>query len=54
MAANKKRTLIEAITSDEPMLWLQLADGDRLPAHREVLALASRCAKGLPPGERAL
>ena len=48
--ASKKRTLLEAILSDEPSLWLQLADGERLPAHRELLALVSRCARGLPPG----
>lgn len=46
----QKRKLLESIASDEPNIWLQLHDGTRLPAHRELLALASSCAKGLPPG----
>jgi hypothetical protein len=46
-----KRTLLEAIASDEPDLWLKLADGgERLPAHRAMVRMASGVAKGLPPG----
>lgn len=46
-----KRTLLEAIASDGPTLWLQTADGSRLPAHRELLLFASQCAKSLPPSD---
>ncbi len=46
-----KRTLVEAIASDEPDLWLKLADGgERLPAHSQLVRMASSVAKGLPPG----
>ncbi|KAI8462193.1 MAG: hypothetical protein J3K34DRAFT_476583 [Monoraphidium minutum] len=45
------RPLLESIDADEPTLWLQLECGARLPAHRELLQLASSCARGLPPGD---
>ena len=49
----QQRTLLDAIASDEPTLWLLLACGARVPAHRELLQFMSSCVKGLPPG-RAL
>lgn len=50
-AVGTKRTLLEAIASDEPTLWLKLASGDRLPAHRELLKFSSGVVKALPPGD---
>ncbi|KAI8466823.1 MAG: hypothetical protein J3K34DRAFT_370689 [Monoraphidium minutum] len=46
-----KRTLLEALADDEPNLWIKLAGGERLPAHREVLRWSSAVVKQLPPGD---
>lgn len=50
-SASRRRSLLDAVDADEPTLWLQLACGARVPAHRELLQFVSSCVKGLPPGE---
>lgn len=50
-SGGKKRTLLEAVATDEPTLWVQLADATRLPAHRDLLRISSTCVRGLPPSD---
>lgn len=47
-SSSRKRTLLEAVASDQPNMWIKLADGQRLPAYKDLLRLASTCARGLP------
>jgi hypothetical protein len=46
-----KRTVVEAIATDNPDLWIKLASGERLPAHRAIVSWSSSVAKELPPGD---
>jgi hypothetical protein len=49
--AMAKRTLLEAIATDNSDLWIKLASGERLPAHRAIVSWSSSVAKQLPPGD---
>jgi hypothetical protein len=54
-----KRSLLDCIATDDPNLWIRLADGkDNLPAHRGILEVACSCVNapsrngGLGPQRR--